>query len=95
MTRPLWQKGKFLRVAEEIHTVYLLDKWAKMEARNLKRFTTAVGWLSVLELTRLGVKPKEALPMRYDAELYAALKQGTVRRLFTGGNALVWPEMYR
>ena len=62
----MWQKGKFLRVAEEIHTVYLLDKWAKMEARNLKRFTTAVGGLSALELTRLGAKPKEALPRRYD-----------------------------
>ena len=82
-------------VAEEIHTVYLLDKWAKMEARNLKRFTTAVGGLSALELTRLGAKPKEALPRRYDAEMYAALKQGTVRRLFTGGNAAVWPERYR
>ena len=75
--------------------MYLLDKWARMEARNLKRFATAVGWLSVLELTRLGVKPKEALPRRYDAELYAALNQGTVRRLFTGGNAVVWPERYR
>ena len=64
MTRLLLQKGKFLRVAEEIHTVYLLDKWAKMEARNLKRFTTAVGWLSALELTRLVAKPKEALPRR-------------------------------
>jgi len=85
MTRSLWQKGRFLRVAEEIHTVYLLDKWVKMEARNLKRFTTAVGELSALELTRLGAKPKEALPRRYDAEMYAALKQGTVRRLFTGG----------
>ena len=77
----------------EVHTVYLLDKWARMEARNLKRFTTAVGGLS--DLTRFGVKPKEALPRRYDAELYAALKQGTVRRLFTGGNAVVWPERYR
>ena len=87
----MWQKGKFLRVAEEIHTAYLLDKWAKMEARNLKRFTTTVGGLSALELTRLMAKPNEALPMRYDAEMYAALKQGTVRRLFTGGNAMVWP----
>ena len=82
-------------MAEEVHTVYLLDKWAKMEARNLKRFTTAVRGLSALELTRLGVKPKEALPRRYDAELYAALKQGIVRRLFTRGNAVVWPERYR
>ena len=95
MTRPLRQKGRFARVAEEVHTVYLLDKWASMEARNLKRFTTAVGGLSALELTRLGVKPNEALPRRYDAELYAALKQGMVRRLFTGGNAVVWPERYR
>ena len=66
-----------------------------MEARNLKRFTAAVGGLSALELNRLEVKPKEALPRRYDAELYAALKQGTVRRLFTGGNVVVWPERYR
>ena len=68
-------------MAEEIHTAYLLDKWAKMEARNVKRFTTAVGGLSALELTRLGAKPKEALPRRYDAELLAVLKQGQVRRL--------------
>ena len=47
-----------------------------------------------MELTRLGEKPKEALPMRYDAELYAALKQGTVRKIFTGGNAVVWPEIF-
>ena len=58
MTRPLWQKWRFSRVAEEVHTVYLLDKWAMMEARNLKRFTTAVGGLSALELTKLVVKPK-------------------------------------
>ena len=45
MTRPPWQKGRFTRVAEEIHTVYLQDKWAKMEARNLKRFVAAVGVL--------------------------------------------------
>ena len=92
MTRPPWQKGRFARVAEEIHTVYLLDKWAKMEVRNLKKFTTAVEGLLALELTRLGVKPKEALPRRYEAELLAALKQVTARRLFTGGNAVVWPE---
>ena len=67
MTRPLLQKGRFARVAEEVHTVYLLDKWARREARNLKRFTTAVGGLSALELTRLGMQPKEALPRRYDA----------------------------
>ena len=33
MTRPFWQKGKLARVAAEVHTVYLLDKWVKMEAR--------------------------------------------------------------
>ena len=49
MTRPPWQKGRFTRVAEEIHTVYLQDKWAKMEARNLKRLVATVGWLSALE----------------------------------------------
>ena len=53
-------------MAEEVHTQ---DKWAKMEARNLKRFVTAVGGLSALELTRLGTKPKEASPRRYDAEM--------------------------
>ena len=42
MTRPFWQKGRFTRVAEEVHTVYLQDKWAKMEARNQKRFIAAV-----------------------------------------------------
>ena len=82
-------------MAEEVHTVYLQDKWAKMEARNLKRFVTAVGRLSALELTRLVANPNEALPRRYDAEMLAALKQGQVRRLFTGWNAVVWPERYR
>ena len=72
-------------VAEEVHTVYLLDKLTRIEARNLKRFLTAVGGLSALELTRLGVKPREALPRRYDAEMLAALKQGTVRRLLLEG----------
>ena len=27
--------------------------------------------------------------------MHAALKLGTVRRLFTGGNEVVWPERYR
>ena len=27
--------------------------------------------------------------------MLAALKRGQVRRLFTGGNAVVWPERYR
>ena len=49
MTRPPWQKRGFTRVAEDVHTVYLQDKWANMEARNLNRFVTAVGWLSALE----------------------------------------------
>ena len=44
---------------------------------------------------RLGTKPKEALPRRYDAEMYAALKLGTVRKICTGGNAVVWPEKFR
>ena len=34
ITRPGWQKGRFTMVVEEVHTVYLLDKWAKMEVRN-------------------------------------------------------------
>ena len=87
MTRPAWQRGKFARVAEEVHTVYLQDKWAKMEARNQKRFITAVAGLTQLELMRMGTKPKEALPRRYDEELYAALKRGTVTKICTGGNA--------
>ena len=95
MTRPAWQRGKFARVAEEVHTVYLQNKWAKMEALNQKRFIAAVGGLTQLELMRLGTKPKEALPRRYDAELYAALKRGTVRKILTGGNVVVWPEKFR
>ena len=67
MTRPGWQRGKFARVAEEVHTVYLQDKWAKMEARNQKRFIVAVGGLTQLEVMRMGTKPKEALPRIYDA----------------------------
>ena len=53
MTRPFWQSGKLARVAEEVHTVYLQDKWAKMEARNKKRFIAAVGGLTQLELMRM------------------------------------------
>ena len=43
ITGPFWQKGRFAKVAEEVHAVYLLEKWTKMEARNQKRFITAVG----------------------------------------------------
>ena len=43
----------------------------------------------------MGPKPKDALPRRYDADMAAALKQGQVRRLFTGGNAVVWSKRYR
>ena len=71
------------------------DKWAKMETRNQKRFIAAVGGLTQLKVMRLGTKPKEALPRRYDAEMYAALKRWTVRKIFTGGNAVVWPEKFR
>ena len=95
MTRPFWQKWKFANVAEEVHAVYLLGKWAKMEARNQKRFTAAVGGLTVVEFDRLGTKPKEALPMRYDAEMVEVLKHGSVRRIFTGGYAVVWPESFQ
>ena len=42
-----------------------------------------------------GTKPKEALPRRYDAEMYAALKRGAVKKIFTGGNSVVWPEKFR
>ena len=34
MTRPFWQKWRFAKVAEEVHAVYLLDKWTNMETRN-------------------------------------------------------------
>ena len=46
-------------------------------------------------LERLGTKPKEALPRRYDAEMFEALKHGSVRRIFTWGNAVVRPERFR
>ena len=74
--------------------MYLLEKWTKMEARNQKRFMAAVGGLTVVELERLGTKPDEALPRRYDAEMFEALKHGSVRRIFTGRNAVVWPERF-
>ena len=54
MARPFWQKWRFAMVAEEVHTVYLQEKWVRMEVRNQKRFITAVRWLTALELTRLG-----------------------------------------
>ena len=66
-----------------------------MEARNQKRFLAAVKGLTVVELERLGVKPQEALPRRYDAEMLEVLKHGSVRRIFTGGNAVVLPERLR
>ena len=40
-------------MVEEVNTMYLQDKWAKMEARNQKRFITAVGGLTQLEVMRL------------------------------------------
>ena len=51
--------------------------------------------MTAVELERFGVKPKEALPRRYDADMVEALKHGPVRSIFTGGNAAVWPEMFR
>ena len=42
MTRQFWQEVMFSKVAEEVHAVYLLYKWTKMEARNQKRFIAAV-----------------------------------------------------
>ena len=54
-------------MADEVHAAYFLEKWTKMEARNQKRFIAAVGGLSAVEFERLGTKPKEALPRRYDA----------------------------
>ena len=47
MTRPFWQKWRFAKVGEELPAVYLLEKWTKMEARNQKRFVSAVGGLTV------------------------------------------------
>ena len=83
MTRPFWQKGKFAKVAEEVHAVFLQDKCVRMEARNQKKFIAAVGGLTVVEFERLGTKPKEAFPRRYDAEMFEVLKHGSVRRVFT------------
>ena len=69
--------------------------WTNMEARNQNGFIAAVGGLTVEEFERLRTKPKEALPRRYDAEMFEVLKYGSVRRIFTGGNAVVWPERFR
>ena len=41
-------------MAEEIHTVYLQDKWAKMEARNPKRFVTAAGGFVSVGVNQVG-----------------------------------------
>ena len=71
------------------------SEWTKMEARNQKRFIAAVGGLTVVEFERLGTKPKEAFPRRYDAEMFEALKHVAVRRIFMGGNAVVWRERFR
>ena len=49
----------------------------------------------MVEFERLGTKPKEALPRRYDAEMLEVLKYGSVLKIFTGGNAVVWPETFR
>ena len=66
-----------------------------MEARNQKRFIAAVGGLTVVEFERLGTKSKEASPRKYGAEMFEVLKYGSVGRIFTGGNAVVWPERFR
>ena len=66
-----------------------------MEARNQKRFIAAVGRLTVEVFEKLRTKPKEALPRRYDAEMFEVLTYGSVRRIFTGGNAVVWQERCR
>ena len=89
------QKGRFAKVAEEVHAAYLLEKWTKIDARNQKRFTVAVVVLTVVELDRLGTKPKEALPRKYGAEMFEISKYGSVRRIFTGWNAVVWPDRFR
>ena len=52
MTRPFWQKWRFSKVAEDVHAVYFLYKWTKMEARNQKRFIAAVGGLTAVEFER-------------------------------------------
>ena len=51
--------------------------------------------LTVVEFERLGTKPKEALPRKYGAEMFEVLKYRSVRRVFTGRNAVVWPERFR
>ena len=94
MTRPFWQNGRFAKVTEEVHAAYLLEKWINMEARNQKRFIAAVGGLTVEEFKMLETKAKEALRQRYDAEMFEVLKYGSIWRIFTGGNAVVWPESF-
>ena len=49
----------------------------------------------MVEFERLGTKSKKALPRRYDAEMFEALKHELLRRIYTGGNAVVWPERFR
>ena len=78
-------------MAEEVNTVYLQDKWAKMEARNLKRFVTAVGGLSALELTRLGDEAQgsiaEEVRRGYAASVEAWSGEETFHRGECGGVA--------
>ena len=95
MTRPFWQRESLLGWLKRCTPCTCRISGQRWKARNQKRFITAVGGLTQLELMRLGTKPKEALPRKYDVELYAALKRGTVRNILAGGNAVVWPERFR
>ena len=67
-----------------MHVVQLLDKWARMEARNQKRLVAAVGGLTAVQFERFGAKPKEAFPRKNDADMFEVLKHGSVRKIFTG-----------
>ena len=45
-----------------------------------------------LQLTKLSTNRTVAtMPRRYDAEMFEVLKHGSVRRVFTGGRAVILP----
>ena len=74
MAIPDWIGARFPIVAEELHTAFLQDRWAKMEGRNKRRFLATFPKFTREELQRLTAKPSDALQNRYDMDLRDAIR---------------------
>ena len=74
MARPDWIGARFPKVADELHTAFLQDRWAKMEGRNKMMFLATFPKLTRDELQRLTAKSIDALPNRYDMDMRDAIR---------------------